>query len=142
MLKFHHVRFDKSAPGMGFAKEYANTEKSAYQLTVDKNLSKSKNMYEMPSAITPPGMSIEQQQYLYDKMKSTKVLTLGANGCGCVCKCARINQLARLSRYNVHGKSGKEDSQTLAVLPQGPSGCVAAWRSQVGLMNMHPRKYI
>ena len=66
ILKYHHIRFDTSALGICFAKEYANTEEVTYRLVLDGELP---DMHQMPAHITPPGMSSERQRYLYEKIR-------------------------------------------------------------------------
>jgi len=66
ILKYHHIRFDISAPGMCFAKEYADTDEVTYKLALDGELP---DTCQMPVPITPPGMSSERQLYLYEKIR-------------------------------------------------------------------------
>lgn len=65
--KYHHFRVDKSTPGVVMMKEFVNTEETKY--TITKGEETVVNIDDLPSPITPAGMSAERQLYLYEKIR-------------------------------------------------------------------------
>ena len=61
--QYHHFQFDSSTPGIDTQIKIVKDD-----VTID--------VIEMPEIITPPGMSLDRQKYLYE-MKALKCITLG-----------------------------------------------------------------
>ena len=66
--KYHHFRFTSSEPGVVYVKEHADTaevrmdlNKSSTPWVPDKN--------ELPSVVSPKGLSAERQWYLYEHIR-------------------------------------------------------------------------
>ncbi len=66
-LTYHHFRLDASEPGTVFAKEYEDTEEIQYKIALGDDFLDT--VHELPSIITPPGMSVDRQQYLFDNIR-------------------------------------------------------------------------
>ena len=64
---YHHFRLDVSEPGTVFAKEYNDSEEIQYTIALSDNFPDS--MQELPTEITPPGMSVDRRQYLFDNIR-------------------------------------------------------------------------
>ena len=65
--KYHHFRADKSASGVVMMREYANTDETKY--TALKGEKMVPTVDDLPSVVTPTGMSPERQLYLYEKIR-------------------------------------------------------------------------
>lgn len=64
--KFHHFRFHSSSPGKVFVKEHADSAEQQFDiLKLPWNLAN----HELPSVITPHGLSPDRQWYLYDHIR-------------------------------------------------------------------------
>ena len=66
--KYHHFRFTSSEPGVVYVKEHADTAE------VRMDLNKSSTPWvpdkdELPSVVSPKGLSAERQWYLYDHIR-------------------------------------------------------------------------
>ena len=63
----HHFRFTTTEPGMVYVKNSSSDEERKIQLS--KDLSWSPSPDDLPDEIVPPGLSLERQWYLYDKIR-------------------------------------------------------------------------
>ena len=63
--KYHHFRLDASEPGTVFAKEFANSDEIQYRIALSDDVPSC----ELPTEITPSGMSVERRQYLFDNIR-------------------------------------------------------------------------
>lgn len=66
ILRYHHFRFDSKSPGVVFVKEYSSSPEEA--LTMCSDIS-TLDISAMPEIIQPPGMTIQRQIYLYEKIR-------------------------------------------------------------------------
>ena len=64
--KYHHFRMSSSTPGAVFVKEHADSPEKRFDLLKD---SWSPIAHELPSTVTPLGLSAERQWYLYDQIR-------------------------------------------------------------------------
>ena len=62
----YHFTFDATKPGIVFAKEYEYTAEVQYRLILAED---QPSINQMPSTITPCGMSPERRQYLFEKIR-------------------------------------------------------------------------
>ena len=63
---YHHFRFSKRSPGSVFVKQFADSTESEIKIAkVGCNLSKD----DLPSILTPTGLSKERQVYLYEQIR-------------------------------------------------------------------------
>ena len=65
--KYYHFRLDASEPGTLFAKEYEDSEEIQYKIALSDDFLDA--ILELPTEITPPGMSADRQQYLFDNIR-------------------------------------------------------------------------
>ena len=65
--KYHHFRIDKTAPGVVMMREYVNTDETKF--TIVKKTEVVLRADNLPSVVTPTGMSTERQLYLYEKIR-------------------------------------------------------------------------
>ena len=65
--KLHHLRFDSSSPGCVFVKERAGSNEAKHSLVKDKNWRPRAD--ELPPTITPSGLPLQRQWYLYHKIR-------------------------------------------------------------------------
>ena len=66
LKQYHHFRFVSSEPGVVYAKMHADTAEVKVVLVKDKW---SPDPAEYPSVVTPKGLSVERQWYLYEKIR-------------------------------------------------------------------------
>ena len=64
--EYHHFRFDVSSPGNVFVKEHALASEVLITL-IKKDVIVDKS--EMPEIIIPPGISLDRQKYLFEKIR-------------------------------------------------------------------------
>ena len=67
ITKLHHFRFDANSPGAVYIKERSSD--SERQITLTKNNSWCPSANHLPDIVVPPGLSLERQWYLYDKIR-------------------------------------------------------------------------
>ena len=63
----HHFRFDSESPGVVFVRNSSSDAERSIQLFKDQSWSPSP--HELPQKIVPPGLSLEREWYLYDKIR-------------------------------------------------------------------------
>ena len=66
ITKLLHFRFTSEHPGSVFVKAFSDSVEKEVNLLSDKSWKPSKHW--LPTAITPPGLSLERQWYLYNKI--------------------------------------------------------------------------
>ena len=62
--KFHHFSFDSSQPGVVAVKEHSNSPEKVMELVKIPS-----NFTDYPNQISPKGLSVERQWYLYEKIR-------------------------------------------------------------------------
>ena len=67
ITKFHHFRFSAQHHGSVFVKTSSDTVEKEINLLSDKTWKPSQ--YQLPAVIEPPGLSLEWQWYLYNKIR-------------------------------------------------------------------------
>jgi len=70
ITNYHHFSMDSSNPGVVTAKRYVDSEQETFELlkkTVDYSALLDNSI--LPKEVTPAGLSIERQWYLYDKIR-------------------------------------------------------------------------
>ena len=65
ITQMHHFRFTQQHPGKVFVKDNTNEKERCINLLKDHSWRPS----ALPELIIPPGLSMERQQYLYDKIR-------------------------------------------------------------------------
>ena len=65
--KMHHFRFNRSHPGYVFVKNANDEPETKIDLLKDVPWKPSK--HDLPPIISPPGLSLERQWYLYNKLR-------------------------------------------------------------------------
>ena len=65
--KYHHFRMSRSAPGCVFVRRSSDDRETKINILRDSSWKPSIN--NMPPLITPPGLSLERQWYLYSKIR-------------------------------------------------------------------------
>ena len=63
----HHLQFTDAQPGYAFDKDSVDGPEQVIQLTQDDEWKPQAS--DLPPEIPPPGLSLERQQYLYDKIR-------------------------------------------------------------------------
>jgi hypothetical protein len=66
ILKYHHFRLDTSELGTVFTKEYEDSNEIEFNIL---RCEPDDSVNDLPSTITPPGMSADRQQYLFDNIR-------------------------------------------------------------------------
>ena len=64
--QYHHFQFDSSTPGIVHVKEHCDATDTQIKIVKDDVTI---DVIEMPEIITPPGMSLDRQKYLYEKIR-------------------------------------------------------------------------
>ena len=67
ITKLHHFCFDSNSPGTVYVKERSSD--SERQITLTKDTSWHPSANNLPDVIVPPGLSLERQWYLHDKIR-------------------------------------------------------------------------
>jgi len=67
ITKYHHFRFSVGHPGSVFVKVSIDDNEQEIKLLSDKTWRPSKD--DLPSIINPPGLSLERQWYLFNKIR-------------------------------------------------------------------------
>jgi len=67
ITKLHHFRFTAEHPGLVFVKAFSDTAEKEINLLSDKSWKPSQ--HQLPTVIRPPGLSLERQWYLYNKIR-------------------------------------------------------------------------
>ena len=67
ITKFHHFRFSAQHHGSVFVKTSSDTVEKEINLLSDKTWKPSQ--YQLPAVIDPPGLSLERQWYLHNKIR-------------------------------------------------------------------------
>ena len=65
--KYHHFRFSADSPGTVFVKKFSDSKEVPFDLLTHDSWVP--NSGEMPEVINRPGLSVERQQYLYEKIR-------------------------------------------------------------------------
>ena len=65
--QLHHFRFEAKSPGAVYVKSKNND--SERKITLIKDTSWSPSASDLPSVIAPPGLSLERQWYLFEKIR-------------------------------------------------------------------------
>lgn len=65
--KWHHLRFNRSHPGVAFVRTSSDEEEKEINFLSDKNWRPS--LSDLRPIISPPGLSWERQIYLYEKIR-------------------------------------------------------------------------
>ena len=65
--RFHHFRFDKSSPGVVYLKLHSSSEEEKRRLVKDPKWRPEGT--DLPPVIPPSGLSLERQQYLFEKIR-------------------------------------------------------------------------
>ena len=63
----HHFRFDKNTPGVVHLRLHSDSPEEKRRLMKDQNWNT--NASDLPPIIPPSGMSLERQQYLFEKIR-------------------------------------------------------------------------
>ena len=63
----HHLRFTDTKPGYVFVKDTIDSPERAIKLVQDKEWKP--EAHHLPPEIAPPGLSLERQQYLFEKIR-------------------------------------------------------------------------
>ena len=66
ITQMHHFKFHSSSPGKVIAKTSSSAEERTIKLIKDNTWAPTPN--QLPSVIPPTTLSVECQQYLYDKI--------------------------------------------------------------------------
>ena len=65
--RYHHFRFDKNTPGVVHLRLYSDSPEEKRRLVKDQNWKPDAS--DLPPTIPPSGMSLERQQYLFEKIR-------------------------------------------------------------------------
>ena len=71
ILDLHHLHFNQKHPGTVMVKTSANAAEKEVSLLKDKSWCP--DAKDLPSIVHPNGLSLERQQYLYDKISTRPV---------------------------------------------------------------------
>ena len=66
ILNYHHFTLDKSTPGIVSLQEYIKTDKISFSMLKNEP---QQGATGFPSVVTPTGLSVERQLYLYQKIR-------------------------------------------------------------------------
>ena len=67
ITKYHHFQFSAGHPGSVFVKASSDDTEKEINLLSDKSWRPSQ--HNLPPVIDPPGLSLERQWYLYNKIR-------------------------------------------------------------------------
>ena len=67
LKRFHHFPFSAESPGVVSLKEYSDSESTTFMMLLDKEWQPAVD--ELPTPITPAGLPLARQFYLYDQIR-------------------------------------------------------------------------